>query len=338
MYLDAELHGELSEVRERADALHRAGIDGAFTFEGPRDVFFPLVAAGDTGLDLYTNVAIAFPRSPMHLAYSAYDLARLSEGRFALGLGSQIRTHIEKRYSAEFDRPVARLRELIAATRAIFAAWHEGVALDFRGDFYQHTLLPPTFNPGPLPWGPPPIWCGAMGPKMVTMVAGHADGLVLHPFNTSAFLADYMRPTVAAGLAAQDRTAEDLTMVGSAIICPYRNDAEQAAAESAVRTMLGFYGSTPAYRVVLDHHGWGELQPELKAMTKAGKWGELGAIYSEDQVDTLSIRGTPAEVGAGLVERFGGWAQRVALSYPGRLDPEILGEIVAAVRSIEGHQ
>ncbi len=333
--IDTQFQCELADAPDRAQRMAELGFDGAFTFEGPRDVFFPLVAAGHaTDLFHYTNVAIAFPRSPMHLAYAAYDLQRLTNGRFALGVGTQIRTHIENRYSASFDQPVARMRELIAATRAIFRSWDEGVRLDFRGDFFTHTLLPPTFDPGPLPSGPPPIWCGAMGPRMTKMVAQVADGLVMHPFCTEGFATEVTRPMVADALESEERSPKDFTMVGAAIIAPYRNEEERDAITGAARFMIGFYGSTPAYRVVLEHHGWEALQPNLRELTKAGKWDEVGGVFSDEQFEALVIAGSPREVADSLVRRFGGWADRVALSCPGTLPDdlwdELLDEIVAA--------
>lgn len=336
--IDTQFQCELDNAPDRAREMAKLGFDGAFTFEGPRDVFFPLVAAGHaTDLFHYTNVAIAFPRSPMHLAYAAYDLQRLTSGRFALGVGTQIRTHIENRYSASFDQPVARMRELIAATRAIFRSWDEGVRLDFRGDFFTHTLLPPTFDPGPLPSGPPPIWCGAMGPRMTKMVAESADGLVMHPFCTEAFATEVTLSRVNEALQASERSREDFTMVGAAIIAPYRDEAEHDAITGAARFMIGFYGSTPAYRVVLDHHDWGAVQPELRDLTKAGEWDKVGAVFSDEQFEALVISGSPKEVAESLVRRFGGWADRVALSCPGTLPDdlwdELLDEIVSAKKT-----
>ncbi|MCH7788959.1 MAG: LLM class flavin-dependent oxidoreductase, partial [Acidobacteria bacterium] len=203
MKVDALLGGDLAELTARAPALAEMGFDGVFTFEGNRDVFYPLViAAQQTDLDLYTNVAIAFPRSPMHVAYQAYDLQRWSNGRFALGLGTQIRTHIERRYSATWDRPLSQMREFLQATRAIFEAWEGDGSLSFDGDYYSFNLMPPIFNPGPLPSGPPPIWLGALGPKMTEMVGAEADGLLVHPFHTSRSLEELTLPRLEAGLSA----------------------------------------------------------------------------------------------------------------------------------------
>ena len=189
MKFDTMLSG-LEEAGEHARRLEQLGVDGAFTFEGPHDVFTPLVlaAVATTTLELATNVAIAFPRNPVQLAHQAYDLQLLSKGRFTLGLGSQIRAQVEKRYGASFDRPIARMRELVAALRAIFATWESGERLDFRGEFTSHTLMPPTFNPGPHPFGMPPIAIGGLGPQMVRLAAEVADGLLVMPFNTDGAL------------------------------------------------------------------------------------------------------------------------------------------------------
>ena len=181
-------------------SLRDAGASGVATFEGAHDVFAPLTLAATVGgLDLMTNVAIAFPRNPIHLAHQANDHQLLSSGRFILGLGTQIRTQIEKRFGAQFDKPVARMTELIAALRAIFAAWNSGERLDFRGDYYRHTLMTPTFNPGPNPYGPPPIYVGALGPRLTRAVAEHADGLLVMPFGSKRFLHEHTMPDGARG-------------------------------------------------------------------------------------------------------------------------------------------
>src|SRR5580698_10071901 len=201
MKFDTMLAG-LNDAPAHARRLEQLGIDGAFTFEGPHDIFTPLIlAAGATKtLELATNVAIAFPRNPVQLAHQAYDLQLLSEGRFTLGLGSQIRAQVEKRYGASFDRPVARMREVVGALRAIFATWETGDPLDFRGEFSSHTLMPPLFNPGPNPFGMPPIAIGGLGPQMVRLAAEVADGLLVMPFNTADHFLQRTVPAIEEGL------------------------------------------------------------------------------------------------------------------------------------------
>ena len=333
MLLDTQLRQPLADVAGEVAELADAGLDGCFTFEGQTDVFFPLVAAAEHGgLDLYPNLAIAFPRSPMHLAYQAWDLQRLSGGRFALGLGTQVRPHIERRYSAIWDSPVDRMREIVEAVRAVFRCWQDGERLDFRGDHYELTLMGPAFDPGPLDVGPPPIWVGALGPRMTRMVAGAADGLLLHPFTTEPFLQDHTRPLIAEGLAAADRGPDDLTIVGEAIVCAYRNDEERQAAESGTRWLLAFYGSTPAYRPVLESIGYGELQPELNTLSKQGRWDEMAGLIDEPLLQQISVSGTPDQVAAQFEHRFGAVADRLGFYLPYAVAPGLLAEIVAACR------
>ena len=206
-------------------------------------MFAPLtLAATVPGLDLMTNVAIAFPRNPIHLAHQANDHQLLSSGRFILGLGTQIRAQIEKRFGAEFDKPVARMTELVAALRAIFAAWNSGERLDFRGEFYRHTLMTPTFNPGPNPFGPPPIYVGALGPRLTRAVAQHADGLLVMPFGSKRFLHEHTMPIVRDGLAASGRQPNDLIVLPEIIVSSGDTDAEIEAAHVRTRALLAFYG------------------------------------------------------------------------------------------------
>ena len=204
----------LTDAVERARALRDIGAHGVASFEGSHDVFAPLTLAATVGgLDLMTNVAIAFPRNPIHLAHQANDHQLLSRGRFILGLGTQVRTQIEKRFGAQFDHPVARMTEMIAALRAIFEAWNSGVRLNFRGTYYRHTLMTPAFDPGPNQYGPPPIYIGALGPKLTRAVAEHADGLLVMPFGSKRFLHEHTMPAVRDGLRAAGREADDFAVV-----------------------------------------------------------------------------------------------------------------------------
>ncbi|MGE2834760.1 TIGR03617 family F420-dependent LLM class oxidoreductase [Mycobacterium sp. SMC-4] len=316
-----------TDAIERAHALREAGASGVFTFEGPHDVFAPLTLAATVGgLDLLTNVAIAFPRNPIHLAHQAVDHQLLSGGRFTLGLGTQIRTQIEKRFGAEFDQPVARMRELVGALRAIFAAWTTGERLDFRGEFYRHTLMTPTFVPR-AEFTPPPIYVGALGPRLTRMTAEVADGLLVMPFGSKRFLHEVTLPQVAAGLSAAGRTRADLAVVPEIIV----SVAEQDPTHSAARRLLAFYGSTPAYRPVLDVHGWGELQPELNALSKQGRWQDMGQLITDDVLHTIAACGSPADIAAHIRDRVAGVADTVCLYQPGPIPLNSLSEIVDAL-------
>jgi probable F420-dependent oxidoreductase len=329
--IDMVLSADLASVAEETRRLHDIGVDGVYTQEANSDVMFPLLlAARSAPLDVYTNVAIAFPRSPMHLAYAAFDLQRVSRGRFALGIGSQIRPHVEKRFSARFGNPVAHTRELVEALRAIFRCFHDGARLDFRGEYYTHTLMTPTFIPARLDGDPPPIWVGALGPRMTQMAAEVADGVLIHPFNTETYLRTVTQPRVAAGLAIAGRERAHFTLGVDVLACVYASDQEREVAEQACRSNLAFYASTPSYRVTLDAHGWGELQPELNRMTKAGRWSEMPALIDDALLDELCVRGTPAVAGRELRRRYEGIADRVSLSVPYHLPAPTLAALVAS--------
>lgn len=333
--VDVLLATEPEGAAERARQLLSVGVDGVFTFENAHDVFFPLVlAAGVGGLDLMTNVAIAFPRSPLHLAHAAYDLQLLSNGRFRLGLGSQIRVHVERRYGAVWSQPVDRMREMVQAIKAIFDAWQHGTKLAFRGQFTNHTLMPPTFNPGPNPFGPPPVLVGALGPRMTEMAAEVADGILVMPFNSARHFAQRTLPAISRGLAAAGRQAGELEVICEAIVATGRSEEELAAARRGVRGLLAFYGSTPAYRPVLEVEGWEGLQPELNTLSKAGKWEQMSQLVDDQMVETLAVVGTPEECAAQIAGRFSPRADRVCCYFPGYpVSDQAIAELAGALKT-----
>ena len=333
MLIDALLMAKPHDVARRADALAAAGVDGIFTFEGPHDVFLPLTLAAHTGCDLYTNVAIAFPRSPMHLAHTAWDLADLSGGRFSLGLGTQVRAHVERRYGSRWSSPVGRMREWVEAIRAIGRTWQDGEPLDYVGEHTRHTLMTPAFEPGALASGPPPVWLGALGPAMTRLATDVADGILIHPFTSDRHLADVTFPRISAGLEAAARRRSDITVVGQAIVACASDPAGQADADTAARWMVAFYGSTPAYAPVLETEDRGHLHTELRSLSRQGRWDEMAALIDEDLLDAVVLRGDPAEVAARLVARFGGDADRIALSPPGGITDRALTDLVSETRA-----
>jgi probable F420-dependent oxidoreductase len=313
--------------------LRDAGASGVATFEGPHDVFAPLtVAATVGGLGLMTNVAIAFPRNPIHLAHQANDHQLLSGGRFILGLGTQVRAQIEKRFGAQFDHPVERMTELVAALRAIFRAWSGGERLDFRGQYYRHTLMTPTFNPGPNPHGPPPIYVGALGPRLTRATAEHADGLLVMPFGSKRFLHHNTMPAVHEGLRASGRGADEFAIMPEIIVSAGETDAEREQADAGTRRLLAFYGSTPAYRPVLAAHGWEDLQPELNAMSKQGRWQEMASLIDDEMMHTIAACGTPKEIAAHIRDRVDGVSDTVCLYQAAPIGLETLAAIVDELR------
>lgn len=318
MLLDLQLDARPDRAADRARELTGTGIAGLFTFEGPHDVFLPLAtAAGAVETDLMTNVAIAMPRSPMHLANAAYDLQLLSRGRFRLGLGSQIKPHIEKRYGATWSPPAARMREIVLAVKAILTSWQDGTRLDFRGEHTQHTLMPPTFVPGPNPYGLPPVLLGALGPVMTRTAAEVADGLLVMPFHSHRHFLERTLPAVDEGLTRAGRSRDDFSIFPQAILAMGRTADERATADAAARGLLAFYGSTPAYVPVLEVEGWADVQPELNALSKVGDIAAMMALVTDEMLSTLAVRGTPEECAAEIQRRFGDHAERVCAYFPG---------------------
>jgi probable F420-dependent oxidoreductase len=333
MRIDVQLDAPPDQAAGRARWLEQTGVDGIFTFEGQHDVFLPLAAAaGATDLPIMTNVAIALPRSPLHLAHAAHDLQLLSRGRFELGLGSQVKTHIERRYGSTWSQPALRMKEVVAATREILAAWHEGRQPAFHGEFTRHDLMPPTFAPPPLPWGPPPVLMGALGPVMTRTAGEVADGLLVMPFNTRRHIVERTLPMLQEGIARSGRSPGDVAIVPQVIAAVGRTSDELAAAVVGARSLVAFYASTPAYRPVLELEGREELQPTLQSLMKAGDVAGMAALVDDELLDAIAVRGAPAEVADLIRAKFEGVSDRVCVYFPGqRLAQELLADLVTEV-------
>jgi probable F420-dependent oxidoreductase len=318
MKVHLQVDGAPATIVKSIRDIENAGADGMFTFEGQHDVFFPLViAARETDRELMTNVAIASPRSPLHLAHAAYDLQVLSAGRFRLGLGSQVRVHIEKRYGSDWGRPAQRLAESVSAIKAIFDAWEGRSRLDFRGEFYTHTLMAPSFDPGPNPYGPPPVLMGALGPIMTRNAAEVADGLLVMPFNSARHFRERTLPALEEGFHRSGRDAGQFDVVAQAMVAVGRGDAEVAAAVEGVATLIAFYGSTPAYLPVLEVHGWDHIQPQLNALSKKADFGQMRKLITDEMVETLGVVGDPTHCAAEIRGRFDSHADEVCCYFPG---------------------
>ena len=318
-----------------AKRLEDAGYAGAFTFEGPHDPFFPLVLASQTTqrIELFTAVAIAFARNPMLLANIGWDLQALSRGRFLLGLGSQIRPHIEKRFGMPWSRPAARMREMVQAIREIWRCWRDGDRLDFRGEIYRHTLMTPMFSPGANPHGDPPILLAGVGAGMTEVAGEVADGFLVHPLHTQRSLAELTLPAIARGLEKSGRARKDFQLAVQVMVASGGTEAEILRARQQTRQQIAFYGSTPAYRVVLDVHGWGDLQPELNALSKRGQWAAMADLVSDDMLETIAVCCDPDEIAVRVRARCGADAARVALLAHYASDPE---PWAAAARELSG--
>jgi probable F420-dependent oxidoreductase len=315
--------------------LEAIGYDGAFSFEAKHDPFLPLVVAAErtTRLRLGTAVAIAFARNAMNLANLAYGLQVLSAGRFVLGLGSQVRPHIEHRFGMPWSRPAARMREMVLAIRAIFAAWEGTAKLDFRGEFSRHTLMIPAFDPGPNPFGPPPIFLGGVGPRMIAVAGEVADGFIAHPFNTAQSLRERMLPALDRGLARAGRRRADVEIICATLVVTGDTEEAFARARDAARTQLAFYGSTPTYRSTLDCHGWGDLHGELNRLSKHGRWRDMTALIDDRILEAIAVVGPRDAIAPALRARLAGVADGVSLTHNRAPDPTHWADVVAELKS-----
>ena len=331
----ALLAADLRHTGAAAHALEAQGFDGLLSFEGAHDPFLPLVAAAEhtNRVRLTTAIAIAFARNPMLCAYLANDLQLLSGGRFVLGLGTQIRPHIEKRFGQPWSKLNARMREFVQAVRAIWRAWDGGERLEFRGAFYTHTLMTPFFSPGPNPHGRPPIALAGFGPAMTAVAGEVADGWIVHPLNSPDYVRVVGLPALARGLARAGRARRDVEISCQTITMIGSSDTEVAAARMKAKGQIAFYGSTPAYRIMLEHHGWGHLQPELNRMSKQGQWLDMIALVTDDMLDTVGVAGRPAEVGRRLRER-NTWADRTSLVLYNETEPDAVTDLVRAFKEV----
>lgn len=316
---------DIDAIAADAVAQEAAGYDGVWTVETSHDPFLPLVvaAANTTQLELGTSIAVAFARNPMLLANIGWDLQALSNGRFNLGLGSQIKPHITKRFSMEWSRPAARMREFVAAVRAIWSSWETGDKLDFRGEFYSHTLMTPFFAPDKSDLGDagvPKIWLAAVGEYMTQAAGEVCDGIIAHGFTTERYLREVTIPNLATGRAKVGKTMDGFQISGPFFVVTGHTEEEMSASDLATRQQIAFYASTPAYRGVLELHGWGGLQDELNTLSKQGKWAEMGSLIDDETLHTFAVVAEPGQVAAGLTERYGDIVDRLSFYAPGQSD------------------
>jgi probable F420-dependent oxidoreductase len=338
MKVDGGIGTDLHKVAEQAKQAEAAGYSGAWTAETSHDPFFPLLLAAEhtTTLELGTSIAVAFARSPMTLANTGWDLQSFSKGRFVMGLGSQIKPHITKRFSMEWSHPAARMREMVLAMRAIWDCWLNGTALNFRGEFYTHTLMTPFFAPAASDisaYGVPKIFLAGVG-ELMTEVAGEVcDGFICHGFTTEKYLREVTIPALARGRAKAGKTMEGFEIVGPSFVVTGTDKAEMAAAIDGTRQQIAFYGSTPAYKNVLDIHGWGGLQEQLNALSKQGGWVEMGKLITDEILNTFAVVGEPEQIAPELHQRYGDVIQRISFYTPYKTDPVRWQQVIEAVKA-----
>lgn len=323
-----------ADCRDVVRQAERDGYDGAWTSEIKHDPFLSLALAvtATERIELGSAIALAFARNPMSVAVLGNDLQELSGGRVMLGLGTQVKAHITRRFGMPWSRPARRMREYVLALRAIWAAWEHGTKLDFEGEFYTHTLMTPMFVPAPHPYGPPRVLLAGVGTAMTETAGEVADGFLCHGFTTERYLREVTVPALARGRDKAGRTLDGFEITGSVMLAAGRTEEELAGAIAGARKQIAFYGSTPAYRQVLESHGWGELGDELHTLSRSGRWEEMAMLIDDELLHTVAIVGKPDEVAAGLRRTYGDILTRVSLYTPYEVAPGLSTELAAAVR------
>lgn len=334
MRVDRMVWGELGSIAGQARAIEAEGFDGLIAAEVNADPFPPLTIAAEhtERVDLMTAITVAFARSPMTLAQVGHDLNQYSRGRIILGLGSQIRAHITGRFSMPWSKPAARMREYVQAMRAIWACWNEGEQLDFRGEFYQHTLMTPNFMPPESRHGAPKVFLAAVGPRMTEVAGEVADGMIAHGFTTERYMREVTLPSLELGLERAGRSRADFQLSCPLFLLSTDDDATYAARRAGLKRQIAFYGSTPAYRPVLELHGWGDLQTELNRLSKAGKWVEMGEEISDEIVAAFAVEAPAEQLVHEMLGRYGDMVDRMAWGLD-LGDPDLEREQIAKLRA-----
>lgn len=338
MKIDGGISFVLADAAKSARQAEEAGYSGGFTAETSHDPFLPLALAAEhtENLEIGTSIAVAFARSPMTIANTAWDLQSYSNGRFILGLGSQIKPHITKRFSMEWSNPGPRMREFVQALHAIWDYWQAadyGQRLSFDGDYYTHTLMTPMFSPAPLETAKPKVFLAAVGPYMTAVAGEVCDGWISHGFTTAEYLADVSIPALHEGVAKAGREPADVEISLPAFIVTGETEEAMKAADFATRKQIAFYGSTPAYKAVLDHHGWGDAQVELNRMSKQGEWDAMADVIDAEMLDTFAVVAEPDAIAAKLIDRFGGLVDRLSFYAPYAGNPELWGGVISDLKA-----
>ncbi len=325
MKIDASAASNMSNIGSHARQLERLGYDGLRVAELNHEPFMPLaLAASQTStIELVTSVAVAFARNPMSLAIQAHDLNAFSRGRFLMGIGSQVKPHITRRFSMPWHKAARQMREFIEAMNAIFDCWYEGKTLEYVGEYYQHTLMPKTFTPQNIEFGRPKVLLSATGPLMTKVAAELADGMIMHPFSSEKYMSEVSMPAIQEGLRRSGRTLDDFIIDYAPMIATGTTEEELNTSIAVVRDRIAFYGCTVAYKPVLDIHGWGELQDELIFLNRQHKTKQMSDLITDDMVRTIAIVGEPLEVIESMRDRLAGVVGRTGFSVDGFSDHQI---------------
>ena len=308
----------LQRVPEYARQVEAIGYDCLWTSETQHDPFLPLAVAATatSSIKLGTSIAVAFPRSPMVIAYTAWDIQKASGGRFILGLGSQVKAHNQRRFSVKFESPGPKLREVVLALRAIWECWQKGTPLRFKGEFYQFDLMTPFFNPGPIPHPKIPIFIAGVNRYMCRVAGEVCDGMHVHPLHTPKYLRECVHPAVEEGLYASGRSRQDFAYATAAFVVVGDTERERAQNAAAVKQQIAFYASTRTYEPVLAAHGWEGIAQELHEKSLEGDWTGMTRLITDEMLDTIAVSGTYESIGRKLRERYVGLIDRITLYQP----------------------
>jgi len=315
---------DLAVIPALAAAAEQAGFDGAWATETNHEPFMQLaLAATQTKrITLGTAIALSFTRSPMTLAYACWDLAAMTHGRFILGLGTQVKAHNERRFSVTWDSPLPRLREVIEGMRAIWQAWRTGERLNYRGEFYQFTLMTPFFTP-PRHDFPIPVTIAGVNVGLCQLAGELCEGFHVHPLNSAKYVSEVVRPAIMRGAQQAGRAPADVSLIASVFVVTGENDQQTAFTREFVRQQISFYASTPSYRVIFEAHGWQDTAEQLSRMAARKQWGDMPGLVIDEMIDTFAIVGPPEEIGRLALKRYAGLVDRIAyyLPYqPGQMD------------------
>ena len=334
--IDRGIPSQLDRVPDVARALESGGYDGCWTGEIKHDPFLPMVLAAEhtSTIELGTSIAVAFARNPMTVANLGWDLQSYSRGRFLLGLGTQVQAHIEKRFGMPWSHPVRRMREFVAALREIWSCWHTGTKLSFEGEFYTHKLMTPMFTPEPSEYAAPKVFLAAVGESMTEMCGEVADGLLAHAFTTRRYLDEVTAPALQRGLARSGRPRSAVQVSSPVFVVTGRDEGEMASAAATFRKQIAFYASTPAYRRVLELHGWGELQPELRRLSLAGNWDGMAGLIDDEVLGAFAVVGPVDRIASALAERCAGVIDRVLPGFPAGTPEAVIAAVLDDVRSV----
>jgi probable F420-dependent oxidoreductase len=332
--VDGAVSSQLADIAKAASTLERRGYDCCWTAEINHDPFLPLVLAAEhtANIELGTSIAVAFARNPMTVANVGWDLQAYSQGRFLLGLGSQVQAHIEKRFSMPWSQPVRRMREFVVALHEIWSCWRDGTKLGFEGDFYTHKLMTPMFTPEPQPYAFPKIFVAAVGEAMTEMCGEVADGMLAHAFTTKRYFQEVTTPALLRGMERSGRQRSEFQLSAPIFVVTGNDDSDLAAGAVSTRKQIAFYGSTPAYRKVLELHGWGDLHTELHRLSRAGEWDAMGSLIDEEILEAFAVVAPLDEVADKIRDRCDGVIDRVLVGFPSSVPADTVSAVLRQLR------